>query len=49
MFDFCSDRLLECEDRFAERNGHRFLEIWDCGVRRDQADLRILIANAYIE
>ncbi|KAF2799065.1 hypothetical protein K505DRAFT_356955 [Melanomma pulvis-pyrius CBS 109.77] len=29
MFDFCSDRLLECEERFSERNGHRFVEIWD--------------------
>ncbi|KAF2709336.1 hypothetical protein K504DRAFT_455079 [Pleomassaria siparia CBS 279.74] len=31
MFDLCSDRLLECEDRFSDRNGHRFVETWDCG------------------
>ncbi|KAF2269234.1 hypothetical protein CC78DRAFT_612686 [Lojkania enalia] len=34
MFDLCSERLLEGEERFAGRNGHRFVEIWDCGDRR---------------
>jgi hypothetical protein len=32
MFDLCSDRLLESEERFSERNGHHFIEMWDCGV-----------------
>ncbi|KAF2471518.1 uncharacterized protein BDR25DRAFT_20740 [Lindgomyces ingoldianus] len=34
MFDLCSNRLLECEEKFAGRNGHRFVEIWDCGDDR---------------
>ncbi|KAF2740724.1 hypothetical protein EJ04DRAFT_163998 [Polyplosphaeria fusca] len=34
MFDLCSERLLESEERFAGRNGHRFVEIWDCGNGR---------------
>ncbi|KAF2117603.1 hypothetical protein BDV96DRAFT_643966 [Lophiotrema nucula] len=34
MFDLSSERLLENEERFAPRNGHRFVEIWECGDAR---------------
>ncbi|KAF2441806.1 hypothetical protein P171DRAFT_434426, partial [Karstenula rhodostoma CBS 690.94] len=32
MFDLCSERLLDSEERFSGRDGHRFAEIW---VRED--------------
>ena len=28
MFDLCSERLLNDEEKFAPRDGHRFAEIW---------------------
>ncbi|KAF1960334.1 hypothetical protein CC80DRAFT_291886 [Byssothecium circinans] len=31
FFDLCSERLLDNEERFVGRNGHRFAEIWDRG------------------
>ncbi|KAF2677254.1 hypothetical protein K458DRAFT_162992 [Lentithecium fluviatile CBS 122367] len=34
MFDLCSERLLSSDERFAERNGHRFVEIWNCEDER---------------
>ncbi|KAF2185611.1 hypothetical protein K469DRAFT_707841 [Zopfia rhizophila CBS 207.26] len=35
MFDFCEEKLLDCEERFAGRNGHRFVEVWDCEDGRE--------------
>ena len=33
MFNVYSDRLLDSEERFLARDGHRFIESWACGVR----------------